>query len=254
MSGFDLQDKVALITGASSGLGAHFSRVLGEAGATVVLAARREKALAANVSALQAQGIKAFAVAMDVSDRASVDAAVERAVELGGKLDILVNNAGVADNQRFLEMSEESWQKVLEVDLNGVFRVGQAAARIMAAQGSGGSIVNIASVLGVLVQPTQANYCTAKAGVIQLSKAMARELWREKIRVNSILPGYFKTEINAEFFETDAGKDYARALFPRRIGELSELDGPLLLLCSEAGSYITGTAISVDGGTQLAGT
>lgn len=250
---FDLSGKTALITGGSSGLGAHFSQVLGEAGAKVVLAARREEALAEKVSALQGKGIEAFAVAMDVSNRASVDTAVELAAAKFNGLDILVNNAGIADNQRFLDMTEESWNRVLEVDLNGVFRVGQAVARQMAEQGRGGAIVNIASVLGLRVQPTQANYCTAKAGVIQLTQSMARELWRENIRVNAIAPGYFKTEINADFFETEAGADYSKKLFPRRIGVLSELNGPLLLLCSDAGSYMTGTTLAVDGGTILSG-
>ena len=248
---FDLSGKTALITGASSGLGVHFSKALGAAGAKVVLAARREQALAEQVTALKQQGIDAHAVTMDVSDRESVDAAVAKASELVGGLDILVNNAGIADNQRFLEMSEESWQRVLDVDLTGVFRVGQAAARVMAEQGRGGSIVNIASVLGLVVQPTQANYCTAKAGVIQLTNVMARELGRENIRVNAIAPGYFKTEINAEFFDSEAGSAYAKKLFPQRIGQLSELTGPLLLLCSEAGSYMTGVTIPVDGGTLL---
>ncbi len=251
MNMFDLTGKTALVTGASSGLGAHFSQVLGAAGAKVILAARREKALAEQVASLREQGIEAHAVGMDVTDRESVDAAVEHAAsELGG-IHILVNNAGMADNQRFLDMSEESWQRVLDVDLNGVFRVGQAVARQMAAQGSGGSIVNIASVLGLVVQPTQSNYCAAKAGVIQLTKVMARELSRENIRVNAIAPGYFLTEINAEFFNSPAGEEYAKRLFPRRIGQLSELDGPLLLLCSEAGGYMTGTTLPVDGGTIL---
>lgn len=249
---FDLSGKSALITGASSGLGAHFGAVLGGAGAKVVLAARREQALAAQVQALRERGIEAHAVAMDVADRDSVDRAVAEAAALAGGLDVLVNNAGIADNARFLEMTEESWQRVLEVDLSGVFRVGQAAARVMAEQGRGGAIVNIASVLGLVVQPTQANYCTAKAGVIQLTQVMARELAREGIRVNAIAPGYFKTEINQDFFDSEAGEAYARQLFPRRIGELRELDGPLLLLASEAGSYMTGVTVPVDGGTVLA--
>ncbi|MGB0865347.1 MAG: SDR family NAD(P)-dependent oxidoreductase [Granulosicoccaceae bacterium] len=248
---FDLNGKSALITGASSGLGVHFSQVLGRAGAKVVLAARREEALASHVAALREQEIDAYAVTMDVSDRDSVDAAVSNANALVGGIDVLVNNAGIADNQRFLEMSEESWQRVLDVDLSGVFRVGQAVARLMAEQGRGGAIVNIASVLGLVVQPTQANYCTAKAGVIQLTKVMARELWRDNIRVNCIAPGYFKTEINAEFFDSEAGAEYAKRLFPKRIGRLDELDGPLLLLSSDAGSYMTGVTLPVDGGTLL---
>ena len=249
---FDLSGKTALITGASSGLGAHFARVLLDAGAAVVLAARRTDRLEALAAELRkARGGEARVVRLDVSDRASVDAAVAEAAAQRG-LDIVVNNAGIADTQPFLEMSDESFDRIVDVNLGGVFRVGQAAARVMAA-GQGGSIVNIASVLGFVVQPTQAAYAASKAAVVHLTRSMALELRDSAIRVNAIAPGYFGTEINEKVFATERGQGLAKRLFPRRVGELQELNGTLLLLASGAGSYINGTTITVDGGTMLSG-
>ena len=251
MSMTDLSGKTALVTGASSGLGAHFARTLGRAGARVGLLARSQGKLRALADALVADGVEAAVFPTDVTDRAALDEAVAAAA-FGG-IDILVNNAGIARTVRFLDMSEEDWAAVLEVDLNGVWRTGQAVARLMATRGRGGSIVNISSVLGLLVQPTQANYATAKAGVLHLTRSMARELAREGIRVNAIAPGYFQTEMNVDFFGSDAGAALLKKLLPRRLGRLEELDGPLLLLVSDAGSFMTGTTLIVDGGTHLAG-
>jgi len=253
MSLADLSGKTALVTGASSGLGAHFARTLGRAGARVGLLARSEGKLRALADALVAEGVEAAVFPADVTDRAALDKAVAAADAALGGIDILVNNAGIARTVRFLDMSEEDWAAVLEVDLNGVWRTGQAVARVMAMRGRGGSIVNIASVLGLLVQPTQANYATAKAGVLHLTRSMARELAREGIRVNAIAPGYFQTEMNFDFFGSDAGVALLKKLLPRRLGRLEELDGPLLLLASDAGSFMTGTTLIVDGGTHLAG-
>ena len=249
----DLEGKVALVTGASSGLGAHFSRVLGEAGARVALIARHRERLDKVVTALRGGGIVAAGYVADVKDRAGLDAALSAAEDELGGIDILVNNAGIARTERFLEMSEEAWQDVLDVNLTGVWRTAQLVARRMKARGRGGSIIQIASVLGTVAQPTQANYAASKAGVLHLTRVMARELGKEGIRVNALAPGYFETEINAEFFASEAGKKLIGRLFPRRLGELSELDGPLLLLASSAGSFITGETITVDGGAKLAG-
>jgi NAD(P)-dependent dehydrogenase (short-subunit alcohol dehydrogenase family) len=253
MSLFDLAGKTALVTGASSGLGAHFARVLGEAGARVALLARHRARLEAEVETLRADGITAAGYVADVTERAGLSAAIDAAeADLGG-LDILVNNAGVARTERFLEMSEEAWQTVLDVNLSGVWRTAQLVAKRMKARGAGGSIIQIASILGTLAQPTQANYAASKAGVLQLTRVMARELGRDGIRVNALAPGYFETEINAEFFASEAGQKLLGRLFPRRLGELRELDGPLLLLASSAGRFITGERITVDGGAQLMG-
>ncbi len=249
---FSLAGRIALVTGASSGIGAHLAQSLAAAGADIVLAARRIERLESLQNDIEAQGRRALSVRLDVTDRASVEAAVEAAEAKLGPVDILINNAGLADTQSFLDMSEESWRTVLDTDLTGVWRVGQVVARKMVPRGHG-SIINLASVLSLVVQKNQANYATAKAGVAQLTRAMALELGRAGVRVNAIAPGYFQTEINADFFATAAGRSYAERLFPRRLGELSELDGPVLLLASDAGSFITGIVLTIDGGTVLKG-
>ena len=252
MSGrFDLSGKIAVVTGASSGLGAHFARVLGAQGARVALIARRADRLGETAASLAAQGMEASCHPADVTDRAGLEAAFAGIAERYGAIDILVNNAGIARPRSFLKMDEDDWNTVINTDLSGVWRTAQIAARHMAELGRGGSIINIASVLGLVVQPTQINYATAKAAVLHMTKAMARELGRHDIRVNAIAPGYFHTEINAGFFETEKGKALVARLFPGRLGRYEELDGPLLLLASQAGSFMTGTTLVVDGGTIL---
>jgi NAD(P)-dependent dehydrogenase (short-subunit alcohol dehydrogenase family) len=252
MSAADLSGKVALVTGASSGLGAHFAGTLGRAGACVAMIARSEGKLAASVDDLRAEGIDAQGFVADVTDRAALEVAIEAVERDLGPIDILVNNAGIARTNRFLEMSEEDWATVIDVDLTGVWRTAQLVAARMVAGNRPGTIINIASILGFLTQSTQANYGSAKAGVLHLTKLMARELGRHDIRVNAIAPGYFATEINADFFASDAGQAYISKLFPRRLGDPAELDGALMLLASDAGSFITGTTLTVDGGTHLA--
>lgn len=248
---FSLERKVALITGASSGLGEHFARTLHSAGARVVLTARRADRLAALADELGRE--RALPVAMDVTDAASIEAALDTAADAFDTPHVLINNAGMARTEPFLEIKPESWQRTLDVNLTGVFRVGQAVARRMAISERGGRIVNIASLLAFAVQPTQAAYASSKAAVVHLTRSMALELARNKIQVNAIAPGYFVTEINRTFFESERGQMLAGKLFPRRTGELGELDGALLLLASDASSYMTGTVITVDGGTGLAG-
>lgn len=250
---FSLEGKTALITGGATGLGLHFARTLAGAGAQVVLAARSADRLRSAAEALVIRGVSAHTVVMDVTRRASVDAALASVEKNIAPVEILVNNAGIADTKPFLTMSEESWARVIDTDLSGVWRVSQEVARRMIARKKRGSIINIASILGIAAQPLQSNYGTAKAGVIHLTRNMARELWREGIRVNAIAPGYFPTEINRDFFASEKGQAYVQRLFPRRTGKLTELSGPLLLLASEAGSYLTGVTLTVDGGTVLAG-
>ncbi|MFK8015017.1 MAG: SDR family NAD(P)-dependent oxidoreductase [Gammaproteobacteria bacterium] len=249
---FDVTEKIALVTGASGGLGEHFARTLAAHGARVALCARRTDNLTAIAADIESAGGKALAVAMDVSDETSVREALD-AVEAGfGVPHILVNNAGIARTERFLDITPEAWQRTLDVNLTGVFRVGQAVARRMAASEQGGSIINIASLLAFVVQPTQAAYASTKAAVVHLTSSMARELGRNGIRVNAIAPGYFVSDMNRAFFESPAGAELAKQLFPRRTGDLRELDGPLLLLASQASSYMTGVTVQVDGGTRLA--
>ena len=246
---FDLTGKTALITGASSGLGAHFAQTLASAGARVVVTARRTDRLEALVAKLQAQGHEALAVPMDVTDADSVNAAFEQAEQHWGVVDVLVNNAGIADPVMFLNMTEGNWRSTLATNLDGAWRVAHRASLAMAKAGQGGSIVNIASILGLRVGTALSHYAVAKAGVVQLTKSMSLELARNNIRVNAIAPGYFSTEMNSDYFATQQGQDYIRSKVPmRRLGQIEELDGPLLLLASEAGSFITGTVINVDGG------
>ncbi|KAA0694092.1 SDR family NAD(P)-dependent oxidoreductase [Halopseudomonas laoshanensis] len=246
---FDLTGKTALITGASSGLGEHFARVLAAAGARVVVAARRADRLARLVQDLQDQGFEALAVTMDVTDADSIDAGFSAAEAQFGSVDVLINNAGIGEGVPFLKMTEGNWRSMLDTNLDGAWRVAHRAAVAMAKSGQGGSIVNIASILGLRVGQGLSHYAVAKAGVVQLTKAMAIELARDKIRVNAIAPGYFRTEMNNDYFESEKGQAYIKDKVPmRRLGQLEELSGPLLLLASEAGSFMTGTIINVDGG------
>jgi NAD(P)-dependent dehydrogenase (short-subunit alcohol dehydrogenase family) len=245
-----LAGRTALVTGASSGIGRHLALTFATAGADLVLAARRADRLEALRQEIEATGRRAIAVALDVTDRASVEAGFAAANDAFGGIDILLNNAGTAEPQPFLEMTEDAWSRVIETNLSGVWRVAQVAARIMAARGSG-TIINIASARGRAPQKNQANYASAKAAVIQLTRVMALELGPAGVRVNAIAPGYFETEINADFFASPPGQRYVERLFPRRLGTLDELDGPVLLLASDAGRFINGTVLPVDGGALL---
>lgn len=246
---FDLTGKTALITGASSGLGEHFARILAAAGARVVVAARRTERLAQLVQELQDQGYEALAVPMDVTDADSINAGFVAAETRYGNIDVLINNAGIGEGVAFLKMTEGNWRSMLDTNLDGAWRVAHRAAVAMAKSGQGGSIVNIASILGLRVGQGLSHYAVAKAGVVQLTKAMAIELARDNIRVNAIAPGYFRTEMNNAYFESEKGQEYIQQKVPmRRLGQLEELSGPLLLLASEAGSFMTGTVINIDGG------
>ncbi|GAB3371374.1 SDR family oxidoreductase [Spongiibacter taiwanensis] len=247
---FQLTGKTALVTGASSGLGEHFARVLASEGATVVVAARREEKLAELVADINANGGTAHALKLDVADKNSVAdafATVER--DIGG-IDILINNAGVATAPtRFVEMSEEDWHWVLDTNLNGAWRMAQAAAKQMIAKGTAGSIINVGSIYGLHTGVLKANYNVAKAAVVQLTKSMSMELSRNNIRVNSLCPGWFYTEMNEDYFSSEAGEKYIKGFPTKRLGRLDELTVPLLLLASNnAGGYINGSSITVDGG------
>lgn len=234
-----LDGKTALVTGASSGLGAHFARVLAAQGATVTVAARRVDRLEALVAEI---GGDARAVAMDVTDGESVRAGVDRAY------DIVINNAGVTHDGPALKTELDDWNWVIDTDLTGVFRVAQAAGQAMVAADKGGSIVNIASILGLRVAGNLSAYATAKAGVVQMTKSLALEWARYGIRVNALCPGYIETDLNRDFFASDAGQALIKRVPQRRLGQMSDLDGPLVLLASDDSAFMTGSEIVVDGG------
>lgn len=245
---FSLGGRVALVTGASSGLGRHFAQVLHDAGATVVLAARRTDRIEADAARL---GARARALTMDVTDEASIAAGFEQLASDGVLCDVVVNNAGISGSNLILQMDTGEWDSVVEVNLRGPFLVAREAARRLVAAKKPGSIVNIASILGLRVSPAVAPYMASKAGLIHLTRSMAWEFARYGIRVNALCPGYFSTEINADFLKTDWAQASLKRVPQRRIGDLDELTGPLLLLASNAGSFMTGEALVVDGGQSI---
>ncbi|MDB5576229.1 MAG: short-chain dehydrogenase/reductase [Bradyrhizobium sp.] len=241
---WDLSGKVALVTGASGGLGAHFARVLATAGAAVIIAARREEAMAEVAQSIRVAGGQCETVALDVTDPTSI-ATIAPAIE---RVDILVNNAGVVRDAPLLDQTEGDWDAVVDTNLKGMFLMTQATARAMRARGAGGSIINIASILGLRQAGAVLPYAVSKAGAIQMTKASALELARFGIRANALAPGYLETELNSRFWQGDAGQAMIRRIPQRRLGRLEDLDGPLLLLASDLSAYMTGSVIEVDGG------
>src|SRR3954453_14339793 len=248
---FDLTGRVALVTGASSGLGAHFAQTLSENGARVVLVARRVERLEALKEKIQAAGGQAIVAEADVLDHAAMKRAFDAAEKAFGTVTILVNNAGITHADRVAEMSEETWRHVTGTNLDAVLFWAQEAARRMIAAKTPGAIVNIASILGYGVSKGVAAYTVAKAGVIQLTRALALELSFKGVRVNAIAPGFVETEINRECLATK-GADMTRHIPMGRFGETRDLDGALLLLASDAGRFMAGATIVVDGGQMLA--
>ncbi len=239
-----VRDKRVLVTGASSGLGRHFAAMLARNGARVVAAARREGALA---ELARESGGSIHPVAMDVTDPASVRDGVARAVDALGGLDGLVNNAGTAWGGLARDMPIEEWRRVMAVNVDGVFLTAQTACAAME-QGGGGSIVNIASILAFGTGKGVAAYATSKAAVAHLTHALALEWAEAGVRVNALAPGYFPTEMTEGFLDGPRGEAVLRRIPQRRFGAHEDLDGALGLLLSDAGSYITGVVIPVDGG------
>jgi NAD(P)-dependent dehydrogenase (short-subunit alcohol dehydrogenase family) len=243
---FSLKGRVALVTGGGSGFGAHFAEVLALAGASVAVAARRVDRIGAVAQAIVDNGGKAFACEIDVASRASINRAFDVIEDKLGTVDLVVNNAGLSSPAPFPEMTEEQWSSVLDVNLSGPYHVSQEMARRLIAKNRPGSIINIASILGKLAKGNFINYGATKGALIHLTEYMALDLLPHGIRVNALAPGYFPSEMTNPFFESEAGKAEIAALPPKRLGRLEELDGPLLLLASDASSYINGTTLTVD--------
>lgn len=244
----DLSSKTALVTGASSGLGRHFALTLARHGARVGLAARRMDALQTLAREIKQLGGTALAVALDVTDEDSVRTAVATIERDLGGIDILVNNSGVSIAKPALEQTGADWDTVMDTNLKGAFLVAMEVGRAMVAAKRGGSIVNIASIVGFRPVSHLAVYAASKGGLIQLTHALGLELARHGIRVNAIAPGYISTEMNETFWETEPGRAMIRRIPQRRLGVPADLDGPLLLLASDASAYMTGAVIPVDGG------
>jgi len=229
----DLQGKVALVTGASSGLGAHFAQLLAMHGCTVVLLARRKRALEQLAQSINTAGGQAVVMPADVTDLSQLEISFNKIKKQVGPVDIVINNAGVARGAPFLDASDSDTADVVAVNQTAVWRVAQLACQQMHVKGL-------------------ASYATTKAAVIQMTKAIALEMAQYNIRVNAIAPGYCVTEINKDYLQSDRGAAMINSRVPmRRVGELHELDGVLLLLASQRGSYITGAVIPVDGGYRV---
>lgn len=238
-----LSGKTALVTGASSGLGAHFARLLAGQGVHVTAAARRLDRVETLCDDIRASGGQAEALAMDVADPASVGAALA-----GKAFAIVINNAGTTLSASALDHTGDDIDRIIDTNLKGAFHVARVTAAAMAARGEGGAIVNVASILGKRVAGHVAAYAASKGGLVQLSRALALEWARYGIRVNALCPGYIETELNRDFFASDAGKALIRRVPQRRLGQPADLDGPLLLLVSDLGRFMTGTEIVADGG------
>lgn len=246
--GAKLRGRHVLITGASAGLGRHFAELAARCGAIVTVGARRRDRLEALVDDLRRLGASgAAAVDLDVTDEGSVAAALE-AASAAAPIDVVVNNAGIVEGRHALDVSADLYDSVMDTNLKGVWLVSTAAARAWMAGGRAGAIVNIASILAFRVTGAVPVYAASKAGVVQLTSALALEWARHGVRVNALAPGYIATDMNAEFFETDAGRAMIRRIPTRRLGQPEDLDGAFLLLATDASAWMTGSCITVDGG------
>lgn len=249
---FALSGKVALVTGASSGLGARFAEVLAANGAAVALVARRQDRLEALAARIEKSGGRAAALQADVGNRDDMRRAFDSAEKALGIVDILVNNAGVVHADRAVDLPEKVWRHVLDTNLDAVFFWSQEAARRLIAAGKTGAIVNVSSIVGFKASKGVAAYAVAKAGVIQATQALGLELGHKGIRVNAIAPGWIVTDLNRDYLATERGVTIKREIPLGRFGEERDLDGPLLLLVSDAGRYMTGASIVIDGGQLTA--
>lgn len=245
---FDLTGEVAVITGAAGDLGRHFARVVGEAGAAIALLGRRAALVAEEAERLRGFGYRAAGFAADVTQVHALGPAFDEIEAELGPITILVNNAGRAATQPALAVEEADWDDILDTNLKGAWLASREAARRWVAAKRPGNIINIASILGLRVASQTLPYAVSKAGLVQMTKALALEWARHQIRVNALAPGYVMTALNQDFFSTEAGAALIKRIPQRRLGRLEDLDGPLLLLASRASAYMTGAVLTVDGG------
>jgi NAD(P)-dependent dehydrogenase (short-subunit alcohol dehydrogenase family) len=252
----DLSGRVALVTGASSGLGAQFAKTLAQAGAAVVLASRRTDKLKALRAEIEAEGGSAHVVALDVTDTVSIKSAVAHAETEVGPIDILINNSGVSTTQRIADVSEEDYDFIFNTNTRGAFFVAQEVGKRMLARAkgaapgtyTGGRIVNIASMAGLKVLPQIGVYCMSKAAVVHMTKAMAVEWGKYGINVNAICPGYIDTEINHHHWQTEQGQKLVQMLPRKRVGKPEDLDALLVILCARESHFVNGAVIAADDG------
>lgn len=248
---FSLKGKVALVTGAGTGMGKRFAGTLAAAGAKVVCVARNQERLEKAVAELRKNGAEAVAVAGDVGSSASVEAIFDAAEQAFGRVNLLVNCAAQVDFGLFPDLKDENWENLINVNLSGMMRTCRSFSTRLIAAGEPGVIVNITSIIGTQVMAGVPTYCTLKAAANQLTKSMARDMFGHNIRVNAIAPGYFETEMAGPLFNSDIGKSYVERHPLQRLGQVEELDGPLLLLASDASRHMNGSIVTVDAGHSI---
>jgi NAD(P)-dependent dehydrogenase (short-subunit alcohol dehydrogenase family) len=248
---FDMTGKVAIVTGGATGIGRGIAEGLADVGANIVIASRRlEKCEEACEEISKRTGVKTLPLRCDITKKHEIQALVEDVLNEFGHMDILVNNSGIGGSEKpILEMVEEDWNNTMDTNLKGVFTLSQAVVRKMRERGEGGKVINVASIGGLIGFPNMSAYCASKGGCVQLTKVMALEWARYNIQVNAILPGYFDTPLNREFFSSDIGKQIIKQHIPmKRLAQIEEIKGVAILLASQASNFITGSTIAIDGG------
>ena len=249
--GFDLSGRVALVTGSSRGLGRAMADALARAGADLVITSRTQADLDGAAEELRRHGQRVLPVSSDVTDELSIRDLVEQALDRFGQIDILVNNAGVGETQSVVDMDPAYWDRIMEINVRGPMLCCKHVGPHMIGRQSG-KVINVASVMATRVARYMSPYCASKAAIVQFTRALALEWIRHNIQVNALCPGYFLTDMNTEFFSSQKGKEFVARLPIGRLGQARELEGAAVFLASDATSYVTGTALYVDGGHSLA--
>jgi NAD(P)-dependent dehydrogenase (short-subunit alcohol dehydrogenase family) len=250
-SWFDLTGKCAVVTGGSKGIGYAIAGALARAGADVAIVSRTASELDAAAVRLRALGRRIVPVSADVTDEPSIERMVQAVLQAFGRIDVLVNNAGIGETAAVVEMDAAFWDRVMQVNLRGPMLCCKHVGAHMIARGSG-KVINVGSVMAARVARYMSPYCASKAALVQFTRTLALEWMRHNIQVNALCPGYFLTDMNAEFFASERGKQFIAALPIGRLGDVRELEGAAVFLASDAASYVTGTALYVDGGHSLA--